>query len=218
MRRVYINNRNESLGRLVGAMADNENKAGEAAEGGYMVCLRCGKLVPEASSYCTSCGNDLKADPVPGQAGSSGIEEFRRSDRVHAGAAPAAAGGAPAALAEERGFGEVRPHTPTYSGGPYPLPYAPVRPQVRTEPLAVASLVCALASFTILPFFTGIAAIVLGIMSRDRIKRSQERLEGDSFALVGLILGVINVVMVLGLVLLALAAYLSEAALFISTL
>src|SRR5258708_21424781 len=68
-------------------------------------------------------------------------------------------------------------------GQPYLQPYMPVRR--RTNSLAVASLICALAQ----PFMgvTTIPAIILGHMARGQIRRTGE--DGDGLATSGLVLG-----------------------------
>src|SRR5258708_2901989 len=68
-------------------------------------------------------------------------------------------------------------------GQPYLQPYMPVRR--RTNSLAVASLICALAQ----PFMgvTTIPAIILGHMARGPIRRTVE--DGDGLPTAGLVLG-----------------------------
>jgi hypothetical protein len=89
------------------------------------------------------------------------------------------------------------PYPASGPGAPVPNGYgygygAPAPP--RTEPLAIASLVCAIAG-TVLAFACGIgvlgtiAAIPLGLVARGRIKTSNGTLTGDGLALAGAIVG-----------------------------
>ena len=73
-----------------------------------------------------------------------------------------------------------------YPTGPPPGPYG----YARTEPLAIVSLVAALAA-GFLCFIGPIVAIVFGHIARSRIKRSREN--GSGMALAGLILGYVEV-------------------------
>jgi len=66
--------------------------------------------------------------------------------------------------------------------------YAVARP---TNTLAIVSLSLGIAAYIVLPFISGIAAIVTGHMARGQIKQTGEG--GAGFALAGLILGYINV-------------------------
>lgn len=82
-----------------------------------------------------------------------------------------------------------------------PVPRAAAVPPVaRTNGLAIASLVCALAQFVVGPLAT-IPAIVFGHVARHQIKRTGE--QGAGLALAGLILGWAAVI--LGILLLVIA-------------
>jgi hypothetical protein len=71
---------------------------------------------------------------------------------------------------------------------PPPPPHAPP----RTSGLAVAALACGIAGLTLLPVLASIAAVVLGIMARDELRRDPT-LGGDGMATAGLVLGWIGV-------------------------
>jgi len=85
-------------------------------------------------------------------------------------------------------------------GQPYAQPYGqpyvagPVGP--KTEPLAIISLVCAIAG---IPFifacgiglFATIAAIPLGLVARSKIQKSGGTLTGEGMALAGAIVGAV---------------------------
>ena len=173
-------------------------------EGGdYKVCMRCGKLMPAGATFCNSCGADLMAAAAPGLQGAVSPREFEAA--MGAGplpppaAVPAASWGTPPPLVQP-----LPPYTqpyPTHAAahlyGPYQTPY----PRSKTDDLAIASLVCAIASFTILPFFTAVAAIVIGFVSRERIRKSEGLLEGNGLALAGILVGVLNLVLCVAILL-----------------
>jgi uncharacterized membrane protein len=107
---------------------------------------------------------------------------------------------------EARTYGELAVVTADLPGGhivgPAPVPsWPPVAAASRTNPLAVASLVCGLAQ----PFTGGltmIPAVVLGHVAHSQIRRTGER--GGALATVGLVLGWIGIsVVVLVIVLVA---------------
>jgi hypothetical protein len=76
--------------------------------------------------------------------------------------------------------------------------------------MAIASLVCAIASFIFLPFIPAVAAITMGSVSRERIRKSDGELEGDGMALAGILVGVANVVLSVAILLLIVIAVLSQ--------
>ena len=76
---------------------------------------------------------------------------------------------------------------------PAPAPARYAAPVDRTNRLAVASLVCALAVFVV-PLPTSILAIVFGHVARGQIRRTGEK--GDGLARAGLVLGWAEVVLV----------------------
>jgi hypothetical protein len=97
-------------------------------------------------------------------------------------------------------YGELATLTSQLPGGgsmlyaataPAPVRYA--APAERTNRLAVASLVCALAVFVV-PLPTSILAIVFGHIARGQIRRTGEK--GDGLARAGLVLGWAEVVLV----------------------
>jgi hypothetical protein len=67
----------------------------------------------------------------------------------------------------------------------------PVTPPVykRDSSLAIASLVCGLLTWSFVPFFGAIAAIITGHVAKKEIRESGDTLTGDGMALTGLILG-----------------------------
>jgi hypothetical protein len=79
---------------------------------------------------------------------------------------------------------------PAYPPQQEPGSYAVARP---TNTLAIVSFALGIAGYVVLPFIAGIAAIVTGHMARGQIKQTGEG--GGGFALAGLILGYINVLL-----------------------
>ena len=67
--------------------------------------------------------------------------------------------------------------------------YASTQP---TNTMAIISLISGVASWFFLPFLAAIVAIVTGHMARSQINQSFGREGGDALALVGLILGYLN--------------------------
>ena len=75
-----------------------------------------------------------------------------------------------------------------------------------TSALAVVSLVFGIAAWCVLPVVGAIVAIVCGHMGRAEIRRSQGQLEGDGLAVVGLVLGYVQLAFGFIVVLFAIAA------------
>lgn len=86
------------------------------------------------------------------------------------------------------------PGPPAYGYGPPPA--AP-----KTSPLAIISLVCGILICG--SFFTGLPAIVCGLLALRQISESEGRLTGRGLAIAGIVCGVIT--MALGLMWLLLA-------------
>lgn len=64
----------------------------------------------------------------------------------------------------------------------------------KTSGLAIASLVCGVTAWTILPIFlNAIAAVIIGRMAKKEIKASNGSLTGDGLATAGLILGWVQI-------------------------
>lgn len=58
-----------------------------------------------------------------------------------------------------------------------------------TSGTAIASLVCGIIGWSLIPVIGAIAAVVLGHISRDEIRRSQGTVSGEGLAIAGLVLG-----------------------------
>jgi hypothetical protein len=63
----------------------------------------------------------------------------------------------------------------------------------RSSDTAVASLICGILGWSVLPIVGGILAIILGYTAKDEIRRSEGALGGDGLAALGLALGYANV-------------------------
>jgi hypothetical protein len=88
------------------------------------------------------------------------------------------------AAGKERPVGEILP----------PIEGSPIGLQRRRSTTAVVSMVCGIASWLVAPCVGGLAAVVLGHLARREIRQSQGRVDGDGFAVAGLILGYLHLV------------------------
>ena len=70
------------------------------------------------------------------------------------------------------------------------------RAEAQTNGKAIASMVCGIASVSVLWILAAIPAIVLGHISRSEIRKSAGRLKGEGMALAGLIMGYISIAIV----------------------
>jgi hypothetical protein len=61
----------------------------------------------------------------------------------------------------------------------------------QTSTLAIISVVSGVLSWVVLPFVAGVVAVITGHMARNEIKNNPG-LQGDSLALIGLILGYLH--------------------------
>lgn len=66
-------------------------------------------------------------------------------------------------------------------------------PARQTSTLAIVSLIAGILGWSLLPFLGSIGAIITGHMARAEIRREPQRLDGDGFAVTGLILGWLSV-------------------------
>jgi hypothetical protein len=63
-----------------------------------------------------------------------------------------------------------------------------------TNTMAIVSLIAGVVSWFALPLLAGVVAIVTGHMARNQIRTSFGREGGDGLALVGLVLGYLNLI------------------------
>jgi hypothetical protein len=95
------------------------------------------------------------------------------------------------------------PQPPPYPNPPYPIQpstygyYAPsyqtAVPVPQTSGFAIASLVCSLASWIIIPFIGAVIGVIMGHMARGEIRRSYGQKNGDGLARAGLVIGYIHI-------------------------
>jgi hypothetical protein len=103
------------------------------------------------------------------------------------------------------GYGTPPPAAPPYGvyGGPvppygyYPPAYGQALPAPQTSSFAIASLVCSLASWFVIPFIGAIAAVVLGHIARHEIRHSYGQKSGSGLAIAGLVIGYIQIALTL---------------------
>ena len=62
-------------------------------------------------------------------------------------------------------------------------------PAKTTSTLAVVSLVAGILGWTLLPLIGSLGAIIAGHMARGEIRRSAGTIDGDGYAIAGLVLG-----------------------------
>ncbi len=74
-------------------------------------------------------------------------------------------------------------YTPAY-GQPVSAP--------QTSGFAIASLICSIASWFLVPFIGGVLGVIFGHIARREIRRSQGWKSGNGLALSGLIIGYIH--------------------------
>jgi type II secretory pathway pseudopilin PulG len=144
-----------------------------------MFCFKCGASMPDESTVCPKCAAPVQAQPSQAQP-------------------PQPSNPTPASTSA---WLNVPPAPQQYTPQPqYPQQAQPYRGQYpqQTDGGAIASLILGITSFALcLSFFTGIPAIILGHISRSKIKRSGGRLKGDGMALAGLIMGYLSLPFIL---------------------
>ncbi len=73
----------------------------------------------------------------------------------------------------------------------------PAYPAPQTSGMAVASLVCSILGFTLLPTLGSVIGIILGYVARNRIRGSGGIIGGDGLATWGIILGWVGIALTL---------------------
>jgi type IV pilus assembly protein PilA len=142
-----------------------------------MFCFKCGASMPEDATVCPQCATPVQAAPTP--------PPPPQQATTPSPAATSAWLNAPGAPAQS---------TPQYP--PQGQPYQQYQPP-KTDGGAIASMVLGIASFVLcLSFLAGIPAIILGHISRSKIRKNMGRLQGDGMALTGLILGYISLLFI----------------------
>ncbi|MDQ6908651.1 MAG: DUF4190 domain-containing protein, partial [Chloroflexota bacterium] len=87
-------------------------------------------------------------------------------------------------------YGSAAPPSPHYAYAPAYGQQASVPP---TSGFAIASLICSIASWFLLPFIGGVLAVIFGHIARQEIRRSQGRKRGNGLLLAGLVIGYIHI-------------------------
>jgi type II secretory pathway pseudopilin PulG len=138
-----------------------------------MFCFKCGASMPEDATVCPQCAAPVQAMPTP--------PPPPQQPATPNPAATSAWLNVPPAPAQQ-----------TLQYPPQAQVYRQYQPP-KTDGGAIASMILGIASFVLcLSLFAGIPAIILGHISRSKIKKSMGRLQGDGLALTGLILGYIS--------------------------
>jgi hypothetical protein len=76
----------------------------------------------------------------------------------------------------------------------------PAAAVLTPNPLALVSLISGLLAFVLLPFAGGVIAVVTGHLALGQLRRRAE--SGFGFAVAGLVLGYVNIVLTIGLLVL----------------
>lgn len=138
-----------------------------------MFCFKCGASMPEDATVCPQCAAPVQATPTPPPPPQQPSNPGPASTSAWLNVPPAPSQQPP----------QYPPQSQSYQ------PYQPP----STDGGAIASMVLGIASFVLcLSFFSGIPAVIVGHISRSKIKKSGGRLKGDGMALTGLILGYIS--------------------------
>jgi Domain of unknown function (DUF4190)/zinc-ribbon domain len=141
-----------------------------------MFCFKCGASMPEDATVCPQCATPVQAVPTPPPPQQPSTPN-------------------PASTSAWLNV----PPAPSQQPPQYPAqaePYQTYQPP-KTDGGAIASMVLGIASFVLcLSFFSGIPAVIVGHISRSKIKKSGGRLKGDGLALTGLILGYISLLFI----------------------
>ena len=88
-----------------------------------------------------------------------------------------------------------------------PLPSTPsAQPLSDTSGTAIASLVCGILGWTLVPVLGSILAIVLGHAARSQVLESRGSVSGEGLAVAGLVLGYSSIALAIGAVALAVVA------------
>jgi Domain of unknown function (DUF4190) len=79
-----------------------------------------------------------------------------------------------------------------------PVPnYPPMQSVQKDSGLAIASLICGIGTYFIIPFFGALAAIILGHIAVNEINNSNGLLKGKGMATAGLVLGYVQIGLIL---------------------
>jgi hypothetical protein len=170
-----------------------------------MFCPTCGAPNDDDATFCGNCGAELR--PEPGAVAGLVEERAAKEPAVTSetlggmgGAAEVTTEPATGSLSGASGKveaagtrGEVRATSPSEAPHPGAAPggratqWMPSAPP--TSGLAIASLVLGIGGLTVLPFLGSVAAIILGYMARQDIRRRPGQVSGDGLAVAGIVMG-----------------------------
>jgi hypothetical protein len=156
-------------------------------------CPSCSRTYEDdALSFCLTDGSPLVKD----ESAAGSIDQLSTATPPVAdwSAPPAQAVSTDAPMWGSVGMPPQQP-APSWSGGYPQVPPPPPFPQSKEQGLAIASLVCGVLSFLCCSVFTGIPAIVLGLMALNKEKSDPNRYGGKGMAIGGIILGALSVVL-----------------------
>ncbi|MBP1467146.1 DUF4190 domain-containing protein [Candidatus Chloroploca sp. M-50] len=144
-----------------------------------MICSQCGAESAEGQRFCYNCGAQLTQQQL----------QVDQPSRVTPITTP---------------YQPTQPDPYTYQQQP-PAPYQPQVSEgyapavIPNSQLAVISVIMGVISWIILPVIGSIAAIIFGHLGRSEIRQSGGRIGGDGLAVVGLVLGYAQlIILVLG--------------------
>lgn len=161
-------------------------------------CPTCSRTYDDdAMSFCLTDGTPLvKEEPVSGSfetpPSAQGPPYQPPQGPAYASPPSAVGSGSPWAMVGNP------PEAPDAAwGGGYPAPPPPIYSQKREQGLAIASLVCGVLSIVCCSIFTGIPAIVLGIMAMSKEKNDPARYGGRGMAIGGIATGAVSIVIMI---------------------
>jgi hypothetical protein len=168
-----------------------------------MFCAMCGAPNENDAEYCGNCGSALSEDVKPTEAAVDTALELTAETPAETRALPQVD-----EIKAENPEPEAVPPLaePTEVEAPVAPPpaLAPAEQFAPTSGLAIASLVLGVGGLTVLPLIGSIAAIILGYMARNEIRRRPGEVSGLGMAMAGLIMGWIPVALAVVIGILAL--------------